>query len=349
MKKIFLSVFAIVVTALVVFGFYSSRDGELKTPVGQNTVALESGNFEMFPLPDYASKFVGDDYRSYFVEVEPGIKVHMLEVGSGYPVYMQHGVPTSGFLYRKVADQLPKDKFRIIMPTTVGLGFSSKVPASQHSLENHIDWLDAALKKLEIEEAIFVGHDWGGPIGLGVMERSPGLMSGAVILNTTLDKPIENPNRQLPLVIAKTPIAGELLFEGLVSMFSQLPSMQADPDSMGEDVIALYERPVRDSGNSKGVLAMMRMTYDDLDHPSAKQLEKIYDFYRRQKVPFELVWGMNDPILKSRLSDMRANFPDANVTETKGGHFLQEEVPSEIAAAVQRVHDQVTQAKETGK
>ena len=38
---------------------------------------------------------LGEDYLSYFVEVEPGIKIHVLEVGSGYPVYLQHGNPTS--------------------------------------------------------------------------------------------------------------------------------------------------------------------------------------------------------------------------------------------------------------
>jgi haloalkane dehalogenase len=38
---------------------------------------------------------------------------------------------------------------------------------------------------------------------------------------------------------------------------------------------------------------------------------------------------------------MKQNFPDAPVTETQGGHFLQEEVPVQIAAALMRVVDQV--------
>jgi haloalkane dehalogenase len=38
---------------------------------------------------------------------------------------------------------------------------------------------------------------------------------------------------------------------------------------------------------------------------------------------------------------MKENFPDAPVTETAGGHFLQEEVPVEIAAALLRVMDQI--------
>ncbi len=52
-----------------------------------------AGSFEKFPLPDYVAKFVDNDFKSYLVEVEPGIKIHVLETGTGYPVYMQHGVP----------------------------------------------------------------------------------------------------------------------------------------------------------------------------------------------------------------------------------------------------------------
>ena len=52
---------------------------------------------------------------------------------------------------------------------------------------------------------------------------------------------------------------------------------------------------------------------------------------------------MNDPILADRLSDMVELFPDARVTETSAGHFLQEEAdgPEAIAAAITRVFEQI--------
>lgn len=344
MKKILLSILGIAVLAVVISGIVLTRDGELITPVGDGTIALDVGDFEAFPLPEYASKFVGDDYKSYFVKVEPGIKVHVLEVGSGYPVYMQHGLPTSGFLYRKVADELPRDKFRIIMPTIVGLGFSSKVPASQHTLDNHIRWINGALQKLAIKDVIFVGHDWGGPIGMGALARSPELMKGAVILNSVLDAAKEERDLAAPLILANTPVAGEIVIEGLVSIFDQLPGSQADPASMPDDLLQLYEKPIRDSGNAKGMLAMMRMSADGPDHPSSKQYREFEKYYQGIKFPAEIVWGMKDPILATRLVDMKKSFPDATVTETQGGHFLQEETPEEIAAAVQRVYARIQTA-----
>ena len=68
-------------------------------------------------------------------------------------------------------------------------------------------------------------------------------------------------------------------------------------------------------------------------------MRDIERYVRGLDVPVEIVWGTNDPILGRGLPLMKQNFPKAQVTETKAGHFLQEEVPAEIAAAVLRVVD----------
>jgi haloalkane dehalogenase len=50
-----------------------------------------------------------------------------------------------------------------------------------------------------------------------------------------------------------------------------------------------------------------------------------------------LVWGMRDPILGRALWRHEREFPQAVVTRTEAGHFLQEEVPEALAAAVEDV------------
>ena len=204
MKILFIVVISIILL-ISIFSFYITRDGKIVTPMGEGTITLDSGTYENFPLPDYAAKMISADYKSYFVEVEPGIKVHILEVGQGLPVFLMHGNPTSGFLYRKIADKLPLDKVRVIMPTSIGLGFSSKIPASQHTLDNHIRWINKVLNELELSEVIYSGQDWGGPIGMGALSLSPDLIKGAVLMNTGFNSPKEKVDLTSMHARVKTP------------------------------------------------------------------------------------------------------------------------------------------------
>ena len=323
-----------------------TRDGELVTPAGQGTITLDAGTFEAFPLPQYAAKHLSEGYKSYFVEVEPGIKVHVLEVGEGFPVYMQHGNPTSGFLYRKIAEELPKDRLRLIMPTMVGLGFSSKVPASAHTVDNHMRWINSVLVQLQLTELVYSGQDWGGPVGMGALSLSPELIKGAVLLNTGFGAPTEPVNLSVPHAVVKFPIVGELMLEVFFSIFGGMHRLQGDPDEFPADVANLYGKPVLESGNAKAPLAMMRMVPDGPNHPSVPAMRMIESYVQGLDIPAEIVWGMNDPILGKGLPMMKQSFPQARVTETQGGHFLQEEVPVEIAAALLRVIDQVQTPKE---
>lgn len=346
MRKLLLILLAVIVGAGLVFVGVITRDGDLVVPVGEGTITLDAGTFEAFPLPDYAAKFVSDEYKSYFVEVEPGIKVHVLEVGSGFPVFLQHGNPTSGFLYRKIAQELPTDRLRVIMPTLVGLGFSSKVPASQHTLDNHMRWINSVLVQLKLDELVYAGQDWGGPVGMGALALSPDLLKGAVLMNTGFNAPTEEMDLSPAHARVKTPVVGELMLEVLVSIFDQLHKMQGDPSSIPTEVAELYGRPVKESGNAKAPLAMMRMVTDGPDHPSTEQMRVIERYVVGLDIPAEIVWGMNDPILARGLPNMKQNFPEAPVTETEAGHFLQEEVPAEISAALLRVIEQVQMSKE---
>ena len=327
----------LVLAALVLVG-----DGERIIPEGEGRVELDAGGFEAFPLPDYAAAVVSDDYKSYFIEVEPGIKIHVLEIGEGYPVYLQHGNPTTGLLYRKVVESLPLDSVRAIMPTMVGLGFSTKVPASEHTLDNHMRWMNSVLKTLNLTEVVFVGQDWGGPVGMGALSLSPGVLKGAVVMNTGVRAPRVPMDLSKAHALVKTPLVGELRVEAMSPLFcTRLAEVQGDPATMPPPVMDLYRRPLQDSGNAKATLALMRMVADGPDHASSPALRDIERYVEGLDIPAELVWGMNDPILARGLPVMQKMLPTAPVIETEAGHFLQEEVPEIIAAAVLRIVERV--------
>ena len=345
LKKIGIGL-GVVVVILAIGAFWITRDAPRVVPEGSGTVVLESGTYEAFPLPDYAAAVVTEDYKSYFIEVEPGIKIHVLEVGEGYPLYMQHGNPTTGLLYRKVVAELPLDKVRVIMPTMVGLGFSTKIPASEHTFDNHLRWMGAALNELDLKGTVYVGQDWGGAIGMGSLMKNPELLEGAVVMNTGFSAPEEDFEMSTPHTIAATPVIGELVLENMIAFFDELKGSQGDPASMPKEVSDLYGRPVLESGNAKGPLALMRMVPTGPDHPTTPTMRDVEAYADSLgDIPVELVWGMRDPILAKALPRMKQFFPDAPVTETEAGHFLQEEVPVEIAEAVMRVVAKVEEGK----
>jgi haloalkane dehalogenase len=179
-------------------------------------------------------------------------------------------------------------------------------------------------------------------VGIGALARSPGLLKGAVVLNTGLNAPTQKAELSTAHAAVRSPVIGELVMEVFSTVFDRLHGAQNNPDSMNESVKKLYARPVLESGNSKAPVALMRMVSDGPDHPSTPAMREIEAYVDTLDIPAEIVWGMNDPILGKALPRMQANFPDAPVTKTTAGHFLQEEVPEEIAAAIVRMVDRLT-------
>jgi haloalkane dehalogenase len=84
------------------------------------------------------------------------------------------------------------------------------------------------------------------------------------------------------------------------------------------------------------------MVPSSLAHPSVKGLQVCEEFIRGFKGPGAIVWGEKDPILGRVLRRMMELLPDAPVTRTKAGHFIQEEEPEAIAGAIKNVYERCT-------
>jgi len=91
-----------------------------------------------------------------------GINLIVHEAGEGIPVVLAHGWPELAYSWRHQVAPLVEAGYRVIMPDQRGYGDSDK-PESvaaydiHHLCDDHIGLLDA----LEIEKAVYVGHDWG--------------------------------------------------------------------------------------------------------------------------------------------------------------------------------------------
>jgi haloalkane dehalogenase len=261
--------------------------------------------------------------------------MHVMERGNGRPVLLLHGNPTWGFLYRKVVAELSEAPLRLILPDLMGLGFSDRPP--RHSLIDHARLLGTLIDRLELEHLVFVGQDWGGPIGLRALADRPGLTRGLVLLNTVVGPPRPGFRPTAFHRFARRPLLSPIAFRLLGFPQRVLHRAQGNPQSIRGEVARAYRYPLRTLSRNSAPLALARMVPDSLEHPSVEPLARCQRFIEGFEGPIQIVWGDRDPILGRVIRHLERLRPDANVIRTEAGHFLQEEVPEPIARAIRAV------------
>ncbi|MBX7098679.1 MAG: alpha/beta fold hydrolase [Myxococcaceae bacterium] len=285
------------------------------------------------PLPDWLAAEL--PFSRYTVRAA-GRTVHVMEQGEGVPVLLVHGNPTWGFLWRKVARALAGARLRLVMPDLVGLGLSEHPGADFHTLENHGQVLAALIEGLGLDAPVFVCQDWGGAIG-GLGLSLAGVMPRAVVaMNTVLGPPREGFRPTAFHRFARMPVVSDLAFRALSYPQRALHLAQGDRGSIRGATAKAYRWPLSFAKGNAAPLALARMVPDSLEHPSIAPLKACEAFLLRHPGPQEVVWGDRDPVLGRAFKRLHATLPRANVTHTQAGHFLQEEVPDDIAAAIRR-------------
>lgn len=271
-----------------------------------------------------------------------GLEMHWMTHGAGRPVLLVHGNPTWGFLWRKVATRL--DGFRVVMPDLIGLGLSQKVGADWHTLDNHLEQLGALVDHLDLRDVIVVVQDWGGPVGTGAFLGREDRIGGLVVLNTVLGPPKPGFKATAFHRFSQMRPLADIAFKTLEFPQRALWSAQGDRSSIGRLETRAYRWPLQK--NREAPLALARMVPDSMDHPSVAPLTRVAGLIEAYDGPAAIVWGDRDPVLGRLKKRICRALPQATLTETQAGHFLQEEVPDEIAAAIRAVHE--TGARDTG-
>jgi pimeloyl-ACP methyl ester carboxylesterase len=294
------------------------------------------------PLPDWLAAAL--PYRRAVHRLasgeDAGRRLHYLEEGAtaARPVLLLHGNPTWSFLWRKVIALLPG--FRCIAPDLLGLGLSDRLSRmADHTADRHGAAIAELVTALDLQDLILVGQDWGGPIAAQVGLRCPERIAGLVFANTAVVLPSYPKGRAFHR-FARLPLVSDLVFRGLGFPQNVLHRVQGDPASIRGDVARAYRWPLATWKDRLAPLALARMVPDGPDHPNLpflRQGDAWVRAFHDSGGPVALVWGEKDPILGRALARHERELPRAAVTRTRAGHFLQEEVPEALAAAIRRI------------
>lgn len=260
-----------------------------------------------------------------YVEVE-GLRLHYLEQGSGEPVLLLHGWPTSSYLWREIVGPLG-ERNRAIALDLPGFGGSDKPPDISYSFRFYERILTGFLDQLGVGRVGLAVHDLGGPLGLYWAAQHPQRLSRLALLNTLV---YARPSWAVIAFVAATRLPGARSW--LTSPAGLRWTMRHgvhDKEHLSEETIRAYQEPFA-SGDARRAL---RRAGTRLHLGGFREIER---WLPTIEVPVRIVYGERDRILPDVKRTMRKVDRDVGGAEVSAlpdcGHFLQEDRPAQVAA-----------------
>ncbi|MDQ3733596.1 MAG: alpha/beta fold hydrolase [Actinomycetota bacterium] len=262
------------------------------------------------------------------VEVH-GLSVAYRAMGTGAPVLLLHGWPTSSYLWRDVMAPIAEHN-TVIAPDLPGFGRSSK-PLDGYEFEFFDQVLDGFLDALGITEVALAAHDLGGPIALHWALHRQDRLSRLALLNTVA-YPEFHPSAIAFVRGLVTPSRRAAMTspEGLEQLMRQ---GVANPAALGEEVISAVQAPF-DSEPARLALAAAGVGL------RASGFKEIARLLPTLQAPVRIVYGAQDrllPDIAETVARLRIDLPQAEVTELPdAGHFIQEDAPAQVGMHLAR-------------
>jgi pimeloyl-ACP methyl ester carboxylesterase len=254
------------------------------------------------------------------------------ELGSGPPVLLLHGWPTSSFLWREVMVPIA-ERNRVVAVDLPGFGASDKPRDVRYDFDFFTGALDGFLAALEIDDVALAGHDLGGPIGLHWTLARPERVTKLALLNT-LVYPDFDPSVIEFVTTLSDPESRDRAtsYEGLAAF---LRLGLADEAHLTDEVLAGVTEPFATSESRRALAAAGIQLQPEGFVELAKGLPSL-------RVPVRIVYGQQDRVLPDvadTMARIARDVPQAEVTALPDcGHFLQEEAPEEVGELLARFY-----------
>jgi len=284
--------------------------------------------------------FSTEPMEKKFVEVN-GLKMAYAEMGTGDPIVFQHGNPTSSYLWRNIMPQLAH-LGRCIAVDLVGMGDSDKLADSgpeRYRFAEHSEYLDAAWAALGItQNVVLVIHDWGSALGFDWARRHASAVQGIAYMEAVTG-PVESwedwPESARNIFQALRSQAGEeLVLEKNVFVERILPS--AVMREMSEAEMDVYRAPFLEPGESRRPTLTWPRQIPIAGEPAdvVARVQAYADWMAANDIPKLFVDAEPGSILIGKQREICRGWKNQTEVSVAGTHFIQEDSPDEIAAAL---------------
>ena len=264
--------------------------------------------------------------------VAPGECLQVTVSGHGPDVVLIPGLFGSAFSFRHVVPRLAAAGYRSIVIEPLGVGDSARPRSGDYSLTAQAERIRQALDALEVESPIVVAHSIGASMAFRLASRHPQRVRALVSLEGGPAEEVATPGfrramklRPLLRLLGAGPVRGRIR--------GMLVSRSGDSSWVTDDVVASYAAgPMRDLGATLDAFSQMA---------KAREPESLSSRLAALRCPVRLLVGAAPHAggpSEAEIALLRRTLSSFSVERIPGaGHFLFEEDPDAVLAAIARV------------
>ncbi|MGA1580583.1 MAG: haloalkane dehalogenase [Luminiphilus sp.] len=279
----------------------------------------------------------------HFAQVH-GKRIAYLEAGTGDPIVLLHGNPTSSYLWRNVIPEL-EGCGRVIVPDLIGQGDSDKLPASEgpdrYSFDVAFEYLDGLLRTIGADHNVtLVIHDWGSGLGFHWARLNPERVKGIAYMEAIV----------MPITWEDWPEGARGIFQGFRSakgedlvlqrnMFVEAVLPSSILRDLTEEEMNAYRAPFDTPEHRQPTLNWPRQIPIEGEPAHMVALVEAYGaFMAASPIPKLFINADPGSILVGKQREFCRSWPNQTEVTVKGLHFVQEDSPAEIGQAVAAWH-----------
>jgi haloalkane dehalogenase len=266
-----------------------------------------------------------------------GTEMAYVDVGSGDPIVFLHGNPTSSYLWRNVIPHLTK-LGRCLAPDLIGMGDSGKSSTGEYRFVDHAKHLDAWFDALGLNQRVtLVIHDWGSALGFHWAHRHPEAVKGLAYMEAIV-RPLKFDDWSAQTAnlfrALRSPAGDEMILQKNIFVERILPGSVIR--KMTDDEMNVYRRPFVEPGESRRpTLTWPRqIPFDGEPADVTKIVQDYSQWLSSSNIPKLFVNADPGAILIGAQREFCRKWPNQREVTVKGVHFIQEDSPNEIGAAL---------------
>lgn len=261
--------------------------------------------------------------------------------GSERTILFLHGNPTSSYLWRNIIPHV-QHLGRVVAPDLIGQGDSDKLDDTgpeSYTFVEHRAWLDALLDSLDLgDRVVLVIHDWGSALGFDWARRHPDRVAGIAYMEAIV-APIASwddwpPNARGIFQGLRSDAGEELCLQKNLFVEAILPN--AIISGLTADEMAVYREPFAEPGEGRRpTLTWPRQIPIGGEPTDVVQIVQGYaDWMNENEIPKLFIDADPGSILIGRQREFCRSWPNQTEVRVAGMHFVQEDSPDEIGAAI---------------